>query len=369
MSLKKKIKKLIPALIGGVIGGLGGYFGASYLTTDQGNLIDILVFCVSVFLSYFVHIIIHEGGHWIFGILSGYQFVSFRIGSMILYKVNGTYKLGRYKLAGTGGQCLMSPPDLIDGMIPYRLYNMGGAIMNLLFVIPGVVVQCYFRFTGIQKVVCIVWIFVGLFATATNGIPMSMGEVDNDGKNAMSLGKNPKALYAFWLQLKVNQMQMEGKTLLEMPEEWFAMPEAEDMKNPMIAVIAALHCNRMLEEKQYAQTSKVINELLQSESGMLGVHRMLLQIDQIFCEIMSNRDENILACMKEKELHNFMKVMKHYPAVLRTQYAYALGIEHDFKRAKKIKKTFEKIMKSHPNAAELRTEKAFILELENTDFT
>lgn len=367
--MKKKMKKLIPAIIGGVIGGIGGYFGAKYMTTGEGNMMDIMAFFAAVVVSYFLHIIIHEGGHLIFGLHSGYQFVSFRIGSLIFYKVNGKYQFGKYKLAGTGGQCLMAPPDLKDGMIPYRLYNMGGAIMNLVFTIPVVLVLLFLQPTGVIKIFVIVWIFVGIFAAATNGIPMSMGEVDNDGKNALSLGKNKKALYAFWLQLKVNQLQMEGKSLLDMPYEWFELPETEKMCNPMIAVLGALHCNRMLEEKRYEETSQAIEKLLHSKTGMLGVHRMLLQVDQIFCEIMSSRRAEILEYMQDKGLRNFMKAMKNYPSVLRTEYVYAFCVEQDKKKAQKIKNRFEKIMKSHPNKAEVETELGFISEIENTELS
>lgn len=367
--MKKKIKKLIPAIIGGVAGGIGGYFGAEYLITGEGSLVDLLVFFVAVILSYYLHIIIHEGGHLVFGLRSGYQFVSFRIGSLILYKEDGKYKFGKYKLAGTGGQCLMAPPELVDGMIPYRLYNMGGAIMNLIFTVPAILILLVLKPAGAIKIFLIVWLVVGLFAAATNGIPMSMGEVDNDGKNALSLGKNKKALYAFWLQLKVNQLQMEGKALVDMPKEWFELPDEEDMKNPMIAVIGALHCNRMLEEKRYEETSQKIDELLNGKNGMLGVHQMLLKIDQVFCEIMSGQRQEILDYMNDKGLKSFRKAMQNYPSVIRTEYAYALCVEKDSKKAQKIKNRFEKIMKSHPNKAELDTEMGFISEIENTDLS
>lgn len=367
--MKKKMKKLIPSLIGAVVGGLGGYFGAKYLTVGQGRVTDIVVFLAALFLSYFMHIIIHEGGHLVFGLLSGYQFVSFRIGSLILYKANGKFQFGKYKLAGTGGQCLMAPPELVDGMIPYRLYNIGGAVMNLVFSIPVLIAWIVFQFTGILKVICIIWGLVGFFVAASNGIPMSLGEVDNDGKNALNLGKNKKALHAFWLQLKVNQLQMEGKCLMDMPADWFLMPEESYMSNPLIAVVAALHCNRMLEEKRYEETSQTIEKILHSTTGMLGVHKMLLQIDQVFCEIMSSRRKEVLDFMNDKALSNFRKAMRNYPSVLRTEYAYALCIERDKKKALNIKKRFEKIMKSHPNQAELQTEKGFVLEIENTDFT
>ncbi len=355
-----KKKQIIPPMLGGVVGGIAGFSGAKYFVSESGNKEMILPFIIAMVVSYFFHIIIHEGGHLIFGLLSGYQFVSFRVGSLILYKSKGRYRLGKYKLAGTGGQCLMAPPEMQDGMIPYRLYNMGGAIVNLLFSVPTIIIWVIMRPTGLGKIICVVWTIVGLFSAATNGIPMSLGQIDNDGKNALSLGKNPKALRAFWLQLKVNQMQVEGMTLEEMPEEWFELPQKEDMKNPMIAVVGALHCNRLMEEKRFEEVSLKIDELLRSATGMLGVHRVLLQIDQVFCEIMSSRNENVLNLMKDKQIQNFMKSMKNYPAILRTQYAYALHIEEDFHKAEKIKKRFENIMKTHPIQGELKAERQYI---------
>ena len=124
----------------------------------------------------------------------------------------------------------MAPPELVDGHMPYCLFNFGGAILNLIFTIPAIVALILYDLSGILKLCTILWILIGLGSAAMNGIPMSMGTVDNDGKNALNLGKNPKALYSFWLQLKVNQLQMDGKVLLDMPEEWFERPTNEEMK-------------------------------------------------------------------------------------------------------------------------------------------
>lgn len=37
-------------------------------------------------LGYFIHIFLHEAGHLVFGLLSGYQFSSFRVGNAVLFK-------------------------------------------------------------------------------------------------------------------------------------------------------------------------------------------------------------------------------------------------------------------------------------------
>ena len=364
--MKKKIKKALPFIIGGIAGLIGGFVGASSVEKESIRLPILIFGFVVLLICFYLHIIIHEAGHLIFGLLSGYKFVSFRVGSLILYRTNGKVKVGKYKLAGTGGQCLMAPPDLVNGQIPYCLFNFGGAIMNLFFAFPAMFVLFFYDLSGMLKLCFILWMLVGLGCAAMNGIPMSVGSVDNDGKNALNLGKNPKALYSFWLQLKVNQLQMDGKVLLDMPKEWFERPTNEEMKNPMVAVIGALYCNRKMEEKSYEESSQVIHDILKNASGILPIHYMLLQIDRIFCEIMSGRDEKVLSDFQDKGLQNFVKAMKNYPSIIRTSYAYALCIEKDEEKAKKIKKHFEKIAKTHPNKAELQIERAFILDCENT---
>ena len=368
MFVKKKMKNLIPVFIGAFVGGIGGFMGAEFFVDSYSGKDLVLIFAALVII-YYIHVVIHEAGHLVFGLLSGYKFVSFRIGSLTLYKSEGKWTWGRYKLAGTGGQCLMSPPELVNGLIPYRLFNFGGSLMNLIFVIPVLIIVLGGNLGRYSEMFGVLWCLVGILAAAMNGIPMSVGAVDNDGKNALNLGKNPKALYAFWLQLKINQLQMEGKTLSEMSESWFARPGKEELSNPMTAVLAALNCNYTMELKCYSETSKLIGAVLDEASGMLPVHVMLLRIDQVFCEIMSSRNEAVLKYMEDKALQRFMKTMQNYPSVIRTEYAYALCIQKDEAKAKKIKERFEKIMKYHPNQGELRTEMAYISDLENTELS
>ena len=72
-----------------------------------------------LYLFFFLHIIIHEAGHLVFGLISGYRFLSFRIFSIIFVKVDGHIVRKRYSLRGTAGQCLMYPPkEECDGSFP-----------------------------------------------------------------------------------------------------------------------------------------------------------------------------------------------------------------------------------------------------------
>ena len=105
----------------------------------------------------------------------------------------------------------MAPPELVDGKIPYVLYNFGGCIANLVVsVIPLVVMIACWRPTYWHFMV-VLWAFIGLFYVITNGIPMKLQGMPNDGHNALSLGKDSEALKAFWLQMKINEQIALGK--------------------------------------------------------------------------------------------------------------------------------------------------------------
>ena len=97
-----------------------------------GEFEFLFMLLVSIYIALFLQIIIHEAGHLIFGLMSGYRFCSFRVFSFIWMKENGKIKLKRLSLVGTAGQCLMAPPDLVNGKIPIVLYHLGGVTMNLI---------------------------------------------------------------------------------------------------------------------------------------------------------------------------------------------------------------------------------------------
>ena len=64
--------------------------------------------------------------------------------------------------------------------------------------------------------------------------------------------------------------------------------------------------------------------------------------------------------MLTKEQRKFMKAMKKYPSVLRTEYSLALLLEKNITKAERIKKEFEKVAKTYPYAHEINSERDLI---------
>ena len=136
---KKKIGQILIPVCFVLIGAVCGILFMKYLdrpetagTSGGGKILTILVALVSMYAALFLQIIIHEAGHLVFGLLTGYRFISFRVSSFMWMKDSDRIRFKRLSVAGTGGQCLMAPPELKDGKMPVQLYNYGGAIMNLI---------------------------------------------------------------------------------------------------------------------------------------------------------------------------------------------------------------------------------------------
>ena len=93
-----------------------------------------------------LHLILHEAGHLIMGLLTGYQFLSFRVFKLTLVKTDKGLRWKRYHIAGTGGQCIMTlPTDQEVRTAPWFWYNAGGVLMNLLLVALSVVILRLFH--------------------------------------------------------------------------------------------------------------------------------------------------------------------------------------------------------------------------------
>ena len=321
------------------------------------KLLKILVLLVSMYVGLILQVIIHEAGHLVFGLLTGYRFQAFRISSLMWVKENERIRFKRLSIAGTGGQCLMVPPDLKDGKMPVQLYNYGGAIMNLIasVVFGGLLLLCP---AGSLLRPCLLMLAViGVAFALMNGLPIKAGLANNDGRNAWDLARNPEAVRAFWITLKINELSAKGVWVRDMPEEWFAVPDEEGMKNGITSVIGALACERLLDQGKIDESDALMERLLSQDNGIPGVLRKMLVCDRIYAELIRENRPEALEALRTKDQVKFMKTMKKFPSVLRTEYAYALLAEKDPEKAQKTLEVFEKIARTYPNPKEIEIER------------
>ena len=318
------------------------------------------IMLVLLYLSWFLHIVIHEAGHLVCGLLTGYSFSSFRIGSIMLLKENGKLVIKRLKIAGTGGQCLMAPPEMVNEKFPVVLYNLGGSLFNLVVCLLFVPVLIAAPQGGLLALFSFLMIGMGVISCLGNGIPLHTKNVDNDGYNAISLGKSKEAMRAFWLQMSMNQQLSKGKRLKDMPDEWFEMPSDEAMKINLVAAIGVSVCNRLMDQHRFEEADELMEHILEIETGMIGIHRNLVICDRMYCEMIHENRQDLLEQFYTKEQKKFMKAMRAFPSVIRTEYAYAVLVDKDLKKAGKLLAAFERVAKTYPYPNDINSERELI---------
>lgn len=122
------MKKILQLILGMLIGAAVGYGGVMLLVwlVDGGQssasagsegidwvrlTLAIAAAMVSGALAVVIHLILHEAGHLIAGLLTGFRFLSFRVFKYTLVKTDEGLRWKRYHIAGTGGQCLLELPE------------------------------------------------------------------------------------------------------------------------------------------------------------------------------------------------------------------------------------------------------------------
>ncbi len=372
-TLKRILRMLSFFAVGGLIGFATVFIFASVPsvresirdTVDKGFGIFMLWwagFMLLLVAAGFFHLVIHEAGHLLFGLISGYGFVSFRIGSFVLVRDDEGFRWGRFSLDGTGGQCLLDPPAMKDGRFPYKLYYMGGVAVNLLTAVIAAVIALSCDGIGAAAATVLLAVSVtGVLIGLLNGIPMKSGGMPNDGYNLFIAARDPLTLRSLWIQLKVNALQTRGERLRDMPDEWFDVPEDADLGNYMYAAIAGLAVGRLLDMGRIEETRPILQRMKAADSGSIAVYRMGVACESAFVEIMNGGTADSVAEILTPEVLRYaVKYSRYIMSCVRLLYVHARFIEHDDAKAAELYERAVRMASESPNKGDAASEMELI---------
>ena len=345
----------------GALCGLAIVFSADpekFFGTPKEFVSQMIFAMLILLLAFFIQAVIHEFGHLVFGLLTGYKFVSFRIGNFMFLKKDGKLRVKLYNIVGTGGQCLMMPPPWKEDL-PTVLYNFGGCIFNFLSAIIFLVAFVFTKQGTFWAMFFGMLVAVGFGNVLLNGIPMRTNGISNDGNNALILGKNKKALRAFWLQLYVNGLLSEGERYRNMPEDWFFIPTGEDLFDPMICTVGVMKYNYYFDTHEFDKAETVAKYMLHAP-GLLGLHRNELTCELLFLKIFRGAEPEEINSLYTRELDKYIKATANYVSRRRLAYAYQLLYLKNITMAQKCLEVFEKTVKTYPYSSEIENEKEII---------
>lgn len=333
---------IISILVGYLIGIIlkGGSAGESTGILSQIGWAETAALLIGTFLSValavVLQIIIHEGGHLLAGLMTGYGFVSFRIFNVTLVRKDGSYRWKSYAVGGTGGQCLMSPPEKPLEEIDTRWYNAGGVLAN---VIVSTIALLVFLFTNLPVYLngFLLMFFIGGYAFAlSNSIPLKMGGVCNDGYNMLFLEKNPKDKKILCDMLRMNELLQNGTQLKDMPDELFPVEGDCDWGDALQANMQIVLAGRLMNQHSFEKARLLLLEALENKEKMVGLFVMEAMTEMVFLCLINGQKE-------EARKYYTKKVQKYVRQFAHTQsgkqcvlFADALLLEDDRKKALSI---------------------------------
>ena len=353
--------KIIMLLTGAVCGIFIIFTMNFFGTLVKGPAAFLLMFAEAMIIMYiasFVQTIIHESGHLIFGLITGYKFVSFRIGHFMFIKEKGRLKIKLYNVVGTAGQCLMMPPQWNE-KIPYRLCNLGGCIMNAATALFALAAYFAAGAEGFFALCMAMLAVMGLSMALTNGIPMRVGGISNDGMNAALLGKKENTLRAFWLQLYVNGLIAKGERYRNMPREWFRLPEGEELSDPICCAMGVMLYNFCFDMHEFDEAEQTINYMLNAP-GLLDVEKNELLCELLFLRVLRGAPKEEIDSLLTPKLNKYIKATANYVSRRRLAYAYQLLYLKNYSTAQKCLEVFERTAATYPYSAETENEREII---------
>lgn len=300
--MKKKITwqavlKFVAGIsVGILLGFLVGLFIGKALPKglDFGQfLLHLSAALVLIIIAMPIQIILHEAGHLIFGLATGYRLISFRIGSLVLMRSDQGYNLKWMPMPGTGGQCLMTPPQGDTATRPVALYNLGGVIVNIVTAILftlGTVALHSADAPAIWQIVMLGLAVWGWWFGIANGIPMKISGIQNDGRNLLDIRNSSQSREAFFAVLQANALLAKGVPPAQLGDA-VKLPAADmDASNALVSQVLLVQYLQLLDAGQTDGAIAALQRMDHERERMLPLLRMELDCELIYAKLMLQND-------------------------------------------------------------------------------
>ena len=341
---------------------IGNYLSDLYMESSNPMFLtfNLLIGFISLCLSFIFNIFIYEIGRLIFGLMTGYKFLSFRISNTVIIRKSGKLTVKKNKSVRTSGNCVMLPPVKKNGKIPYYFYNKGGAILNFLL-LPWYALFYSKISSGLLEmivellmIISITSIAISVFGGSTNN-----EYITDKSYNAALFKRKRKALQAFYIEMKIYEKILNGVRLQNLSDKYFEILNEYNVNNCFMEAIEAIYYKKLIDMHEFDRAKIRIEKILEADKKISDTYKCLLTCDYIYCQLVSG---NIFKAKKAytNEIKKLMNSMKKNLTVIRTRYSYALLVDDSISEAGKQRKLFDRLSKKYPYKVEIGSEKELI---------
>lgn len=284
---------------------------------------------IAFLLFYLLSVILHEAGHLVCGVMTGWKFVSFRVGSLTLVRREGQYLRRRANLPGTAGQCLLEPPDGEFENCPFGLYHLGGGLMNLLI---GGLLCCFLPIAN-PAAACILktFVYLSLAFGANNLIPMKLKGMTNDGYLLIELRNNARSREANYLLLKAYAALIRVKMYGELPEELVERVshyECHDLSSVSEANVFNYRADFAFYRGDYAD-AQAVSERIAESAEVLEIFKNDARAKLLYFKLMDGASPEEIDALYDKKLREYLAKVPELPSTRRLMFAVELLYKKD----------------------------------------
>ncbi|HHV13692.1 MAG TPA: hypothetical protein GXX75_25835 [Clostridiales bacterium] len=282
------------------------------------NLILWSVFYVA--FAFAAQAVVHELGHYIFGRITGYRFLLFRVFGLALVREGSSYRIRYHRSPGSLGQCLMLPPE--KEKYPYALVTLGGVILNMATGVAALVYLWVSRgqVPFVHAMGIVLFAFYGAGFAALNILPGKGGATVTDGTVLSEMKKDGLARSCNQAQLQMTRDLIAGKTYGELDMGELTIPEDADFTNSLVGYHKILECYRYMDKREWAKACECLDQFYPVMDRVPVMIRNMILSEQFFISILRNdttvKDSGILM-----ELHKCLKAAGDFNSI-RIRSAY-----------------------------------------------
>ena len=373
--MMKVLKMLLGMLVGAAVG-YGGVLLIMWLidggmpsAKSHSEGVDYGLLAVSVgfamlwlFVTAFIHLVLHEAGHLVTGLLTGYRFLSFRVFKFTLVRTDEGLSMKRFHIQGTGGQCVLELPEDQDVKnAPWFWYNAGGVLMNLLLAGLSIVVLRSFELGLAAFSFFIMMAFVGILVALLNGLPMIVGGVSNDGYNLWTLWRHPEERRFFVRSLQAAGQLSRGHRMSEMPHAWFEDIPVSGQSHYLEISNRILYMALLEDQLRFDEARQVAEQLMALGKKLPQLYQLEVGGERVMLELLTTQRHDVVDELWDKQLARYTEANSKYsPIKCAVLYAYELLHKHDAEKADSYKQLFDTHQNDYTMPGEARTATIFI---------
>lgn len=302
--------------------------------SDWGKLLSfdpllIPVLSVGLFLSIYVHIFLHEAGHFLFGKLTGYRLVSFQVRR---YKYSqADHSLHRMQTASPllAGQCLLAPPKGDDAELPYRSYLLGGVIANAL---TGAALYGSAFLMGLKPgSLVVLFSLVPVWMALANLLP----KAQNDGALLMEASRSLRARKLLFQQLEMAKLIEEKVPFADLPDAYFAvLKDPQYQKSFLVDYFYMVAYVRALGDLDFEEADSLLQTFSANRPVEQSVYWPVYVTESLFCDALFGRIETAKGKFARIQAQPLLK--QYWNANNRIRAAYAFFCLADIEETKKL---------------------------------